>query len=1698
MVFRELLQLIRGRSTMLRALSERHPLLTRAGLGAPTREPQQASRRFLSPLPLAEALPQGEWATYDAILPQSQQPYDEAFLGMPSGDESPWEAQNQSSETQELPPAEAPLAQQNLARDVAQPDIVARQSDYLAEAVRRMKAARRGEPAAQADAAPAAPPARAQDQPTSPQTPQSTPARALPPEDGQDVIAAPDAAVLPSTPEVPTGTPLLAPREEDMPQSAADAVRKLRAARAAREAAAAAAAAETPPAPSLPAKQQPAQPRQRQPLGRRIVEVRGPDEALPPVTIPSSQPVPDEMSRGVDDAPRAHTPRASESEDARPEPGAAPPPHTSESEDTRSEPGAVPPPAASGAPSGSETAEPLSVEPTRRASSAREWAERLRGSEQPAASTPEAVSQPTTPAQADAAQAPSVLAPVDSAPDAPAPQPTTPAQADAASAPSVLTPVDSAPDAPAPRPAAPAQTWATHLSSDENRPTNVADASPGATPQPARPEPSVSPQPAASGTAVRDAATEQVGPVSRGRMAAQTAGEATGPDAATPPVAITAPAEERTPLHEPTTVGEAALALPADATPSPTLVRPVPDVPPRGAPPSATHSAAPAAPASIPASEPERSAGATTATAGAPVAVVQPSRSPEAWSARLRRHEEGADDAVAAQAVAASTSAPLSRAPEQASGDFFPRSAAPDQVAAPQPAAPPSNGEGNIAQASAVAPAAAPVMTARDVPTTAASAAHAPTASSTELDVLRSAQSDDSPGANAPRTMMALDGSESSASQPSDGTAQAWARRLNRHERVASEPASASAAGEVVPPLDTTDQVMPPQQTFQQPETSAPARAADQVQPPATARAPRFVPPRSPREARPVAAAPDAPAARNAPAPTAAPDTPSPREAPAPTAAPNAPAARSAPAPTAATSNVRPDASASSASAPSASALASAPAPSAPAPSISAPSASATSQPAPAQEFDGTAQAWARRLTRHERVASEPASPSAAGEGVSPPGTTAQVIAPQQTFRQPETSAPARAADQVQPPATARAPRFVPPRSPREARPVAAAPSARNAPAPTAAPDAPSPREARPVAAAPDAPSARNAPATTAATSNVRPDAPASSASAPSAPAPSASAPSAPAPSASAPSASATSQPAPVQEFDGTAQAWARRLTRHERVVSEPASASAAGVVVSPQGTTDQVIAPQQTFRQPETSAPARAADQVQPPATARSPRFVAPRSPREARPVTAASDAPSARSALALTAASDAPSARSALAPTAAPDAPSARSALAPTAAPDAPSPREARPAAAAPDALSARSALAPTAATSNVRPDASASSASAPSASALASAPAPSASVLASASAPSSSATSQPAPVQEFDGTAQAWARRLNRHERVMSEPASPTSPRQVPQGASSTAAPRATVPPPALQQPRRPASPALALPPPDRSAATPLPQRARRFLQPLLGIDPAQVRVYQGPQADRIAGAERADAVAIGEEVFLSAAHPIAAPQTLGLLAHELTHAARARNPLHLPPAAPTPRPDVGGEERLAETVEALASQRVAYAPDADLPPGTFTTAPVWPLPPRRPDPDDDDDTTPFVAEDSFEAVPWGGLPAPWEPLPDWSTPDAQRRSPDSRAVPRVPAPSFDPARSPALSPAPSAAAVAPSPASAAPSAAPPPVQRAQSGRGVAAAPAPPPPMPQQELAQPEPDLDALARQVYDVLKRRLAAERRRLGS
>lgn len=102
--------------------------------------------------------------------------------------------------------------------------------------------------------------------------------------------------------------------------------------------------------------------------------------------------------------------------------------------------------------------------------------------------------------------------------------------------------------------------------------------------------------------------------------------------------------------------------------------------------------------------------------------------------------------------------------------------------------------------------------------------------------------------------------------------------------------------------------------------------------------------------------------------------------------------------------------------------------------------------------------------------------------------------------------------------------------------------------------------------------------------------------------------------------------------------------------------------------------------------------------------------------------------------------------------------------------------------------------------------------------------------------------------------------------------------------------------------------------------------------------------------------------------------------------------------------------------------------------------------------------DDKQQPLGAQ---RAEQWGDLPAPWEPLPIWSG-SAETSSPAQS----------EPTASPSV--------IARSPIERASEAAPTP------------APAPPP-----AQGQPTQDLDALARQVYAVLKQRLADERRRLG-
>ncbi|NTV64092.1 MAG: DUF4157 domain-containing protein [Oscillochloris sp.] len=276
---------------------------------------------------------------------------------------------------------------------------------------------------------------------------------------------------------------------------------------------------------------------------------------------------------------------------------------------------------------------------------------------------------------------------------------------------------------------------------------------------------------------------------------------------------------------------------------------------------------------------------------------------------------------------------------------------------------------------------------------------------------------------------------------------------------------------------------------------------------------------------------------------------------------------------------------------------------------------------------------------------------------------------------------------------------------------------------------------------------------------------------------------------------------------------------------------------------------------------------------------------------------------------------------------------------------------------------------------------------------------------------------------------------------------------------------------------------------SSPSPLRESTRRFLRPLLGIDPATVRVHRGPVAARVAAAYDADAVALGDDIALGAGNSEDTPATIGLIAHELTHVARMRAPRFVPPLGSAPRGTPGtlaDEERLASQVE-HATERAAQA----------SAAQATPLPsaPQAPDP----------------AMPdiWGGLPAPWEPLPEWM---AQPSGMPPQGVERRVAPSASLRTTPKATP--PAMTASTSKARAAPPSRPPPRQPVAP---VGPAPAPaaqpvtpwkaettrPDPPTSPELtsappaAAPAPDLDAMARQVYDILKRRLAAEARRRG-
>ncbi len=286
--------------------------------------------------------------------------------------------------------------------------------------------------------------------------------------------------------------------------------------------------------------------------------------------------------------------------------------------------------------------------------------------------------------------------------------------------------------------------------------------------------------------------------------------------------------------------------------------------------------------------------------------------------------------------------------------------------------------------------------------------------------------------------------------------------------------------------------------------------------------------------------------------------------------------------------------------------------------------------------------------------------------------------------------------------------------------------------------------------------------------------------------------------------------------------------------------------------------------------------------------------------------------------------------------------------------------------------------------------------------------------------------------------------------------------------------------------PPSPEQAQQPQSVERPAPLPDSSRTLLHTLTGVDPASVRVYRGPVAERVTSAQNADALTDGSAIALGAGHATDTPETLGLLAHELTHIARRRSPRFVPPISQTLRQQNTAH---AGTAAPMAQgSRPAESPADEEVQATQVEARVTRVargaarPPHAIQPalSVESDTATLPAHETpsrLGARPvWGNLPAPWEPLPDWMA------TPAESSV-GAPQPASQPQSSSAPARAPSANTSG--------------TQRAERGRSLPADVGEAPPAHIREIVAPEPDLDLLAQQVHSILKRRLAAERRRFG-
>jgi Domain of unknown function (DUF4157) len=245
---------------------------------------------------------------------------------------------------------------------------------------------------------------------------------------------------------------------------------------------------------------------------------------------------------------------------------------------------------------------------------------------------------------------------------------------------------------------------------------------------------------------------------------------------------------------------------------------------------------------------------------------------------------------------------------------------------------------------------------------------------------------------------------------------------------------------------------------------------------------------------------------------------------------------------------------------------------------------------------------------------------------------------------------------------------------------------------------------------------------------------------------------------------------------------------------------------------------------------------------------------------------------------------------------------------------------------------------------------------------------------------------------------------------------------------------------------------------------------FLAPLIGFDPSLARVFVGPRASEFTSSLNADGATVETDVYLNNGFDEQSAEGLGLLAHELTHVGQNLQPDFVPPMLQnfTDQHDFTGAslETQARAVEARVTNTASlFIPGIALEAATgsrqTSTA----------------STAPSGGNATLNNDAWNGLPAPWEAMPNLNT------NPSDFVTVIAPSPVGSNSTSTGFVP------VADTPNAG--------VQLAESDRPTenpdnvshgAAGGQPHPP------AQ---DMDLLAQQVYEILKRRLSSERRREG-